>query len=161
MTDHEAKAKAIVEKLVEEVGDHGWVRSVDVEKCLAAALAENAKADYDEAEHYRIEASNVYLANENLQAELAQLRAKLAEAEKPLLSESDLIEYYKTQMVEHRENAIANRKRAEQAEAERDAAYVQGLERAKEIIRAGNYDHDSIGAGLCVAIQAEIDKAKK
>lgn len=44
--------------------------------------------------------------------------AAIADAAKPFLAESDLIEFYKARMVEHRTNAIASRKRAEKAEAE-------------------------------------------
>lgn len=37
---------------------------------------------------------------------------------RPLLAESDLIDFYKRRMAEHRNDAIINRKRAEKAEAE-------------------------------------------
>ncbi len=49
---------------------------------VIAQLRAKLKDEHDEAEHYRLEASNVYLANENIQEEVAQLRAKLEEAER-------------------------------------------------------------------------------
>jgi hypothetical protein len=105
---------------------------------------------------------------ENRNVEIANLKAERDEILKPLLSESDLVTYYKNQMAEHRNNAIASRKRAEAAEAEHDAAYVRGLEMAKETqVPMTTFSSVLVMQGFTDgvlaktnAIQAEIDKAK-
>jgi hypothetical protein len=56
-----------------------------------------------------------------LEAEVERLKGELEWAQKPLLSETDMMRFYGDRMVEHRNNAIASRKRAEKAEADRDS----------------------------------------
>ncbi len=74
-------------------------------ECVFCKIKQQAD-DYDRLPHEVFECHD----------RIDELEAVLADASKPLLSESDLIEYYKTQMAEHRNAAIASRKRAEELE---------------------------------------------
>lgn len=58
-----------------------------------------------------------HLLEEN--RKLKELLGKTPQVIQQLLSESDMIEFYKERMVEHRTNAIASRKRAEAVEEEK------------------------------------------
>jgi hypothetical protein len=154
-----------------------------VNKCESCkrqpAIAAALKAHWDEAEHYRIEASNVYLANENLQEQLAAAQGEIAALKARIAEQDEQMDRADKHTAEIMVKLEAAEREVEQVQSlhdecfnklvdvenERDAAYMAGLEAA--FIMAKTVDDAPSSDQLCVAfdeffndLQALIDAKK-
>ena len=146
--DHEATAKALLPCNCDAGNVPIWAPHQDY--CISQYWPAVAAALAEQAHHYQtiIGDSEIWRAKDR--NENAQLRAELAEAER----DAALKERDDWKIAHALEDEMGSR-----LVEQRDAAFVRGLTRAKEI--AESDDCAGWGRNVADAIAAEIDKAGK